>query len=156
MPNENEIPQFIPEKSAAAKRISALSDEELSDRYFVTTNDPNWQITEDATNALELKNKNTNRYRFEKTRSLNGEPLNYFVTMILVKIRTYIPDGYKLNMANIFADLEAILSENSEQARTISMTNTVTDFFCYVTKYFVVEANRGLGPIRNLNANANV
>lgn len=145
MPNGNENIQFsLKYNSAAAKRIDALSDQELFERYFMPTNNPNWKITDDSMNALRLKDEKTDRYRFEKSRSIMGSPFDYFVTALYLRIVTYIPQGYKLNMANIVYDFETILAENSEQARTIAKTKEVTDFLYDLTRNFTDLANRGL------------
>lgn len=151
--NNNLIPQFIPDNSAVARKLDNMSDQELFERYFVPTNNPNWDIRKDASDVVNVKIPKTEKYKYAKTVSVSGEPLDYFVAVLSNRLNTYIPNGYKLNMLNIIEDFENILIENSEQARDVSRTKKVNRFLYDVTRYFVDLCNLGLDYILADTAN---
>ena len=136
MPTISEY-HFDPNASTTAKKLDELSNKELFDRYFIPTDDNNWGIAKDATDAVASRYKNLNKYKYEKVRTLNGDPLNYFVTTLDNNVTTYIPEGYKFNMEAIIADLEKILCENVEHTRTISRTKQVDFFLKELSTYFM-------------------
>ena len=53
--NNNLIPQFIPDNSAVARKLDNMSDQELFERYFMPTNNPNWDIRKDASDVVNVK-----------------------------------------------------------------------------------------------------
>lgn len=106
---------FTPEMSKRSLAIEGLSNEQIFNRYIVRSTS-NSSLGEDFNKELNAKNENDD-YKYRSFVSLLGDNVDYLRTVLEIKVSPVLPEGYKLNMPNIFADVEMILEDNRSKVK---------------------------------------
>lgn len=141
------IGNFNPETSIVANSINKLTSKEIFERYFIRGKKSDWESDSDEV----LNTLKDNEFVHPLTVSLQGKLLNSLLTKFEMKIKPFIPDGYKLNAKQIFADLEKLFAENPNEIRKSIFSDRFNDF-AKDRIYFVLDScNRGLEYILTNN-----
>lgn len=114
MAEQNALP-FTPEMSKRSLAIESLSNEQIFNRY-ITRQLTDSSFSKDFNKELNAKNEN-NDFKYRSIVSMIGDNVDYLHTVLEIKVLPVLPEGYKLNMPNIFADVEMILEDNRSKVK---------------------------------------
>lgn len=106
---------FTPEMSKRSLAIESLTNQQIFNRYIIKSLS-NSSFGDDFDDELNAKNEN-NDYKYRSIVSLLGDNVDYLRTVLDIKVSPVLPEGYKLNMPNIFADVEMILEDNRSKVK---------------------------------------
>ncbi|MBR6779377.1 MAG: hypothetical protein IKM43_04490 [Clostridia bacterium] len=121
--------------------VKELTPQEAFKRYFTTDNGVSW--LKDFNTELDMVDQN-DKDIYPYLITLVGPPLNYLANKIGLKLNNFIPQGYKLNGANIVKDLEELIKENPTEVRRAAVKNDVTPYLVNVLNFMVSHINKGL------------
>ena len=124
MSEQQKTPAFTPIMSKRSRSIETLTRAQVFDRYIVKGQG---DLSDEFYKELNVRTANGD-LKYPYITSLFGDNVNLFGTILIVKNKPYLPEGYKLNLPNILIDVENILIENRSKVKEAIDKQEITPF----------------------------
>lgn len=135
MAEKQKTPAFDPSMAKRSTAIAKLNKEEIFNRYVVknfmnVNSDPN----------DEIKVKVGSEYKYPLIVSMcTTIGMNYLASYLNLTVKPLLPLGYKLNMENIFTDLEKVYEENLSKVQEANNNPDIISHFTYELIHFITD-----------------
>lgn len=138
---EKETPAFTPLMSRRSSTLETLTNEQIFNRYIEKI--PAGQTYEYGNCFNSELNVQTAQgvMKYQFLTSMVGICVNLLGTTLSVRNNPFLPEGYKLNMTNIFTDIEKIFEDNRSKVKEAVDTQTITPFVRGVFEYMSHKIN---------------